>query len=235
VRGAFTGADRDREGLFVEARGGTLFLDELGEMGADMQVKLLRVLQEREVRPVGAARAIPIDVRLVCATNRKLRDEVAAGRFREDLFYRIGVVELELPALRDRTEDLPELIHHLLARIAAHHGRPAPRLTKPAMKLLLGYEWPGNVRELENVLTNAILLADTSQLGPTDFRLPAGSTANRGAPASRKEFRQGEREHIHALLRAHRWNVSEVARALGLARATLYRKLKQYGLEVGQS
>jgi transcriptional regulator with GAF, ATPase, and Fis domain len=236
VRGAFTGADRDREGLLVAGSGGTVFLDEVGEMGLDMQVKLLRVLQEREVRPVGASRVVPIDVRLVCATNRRLRDEVAAGRFREDLFYRIGVVEVELPPLRHRTDDLPELVHHLLARLASQLGRPTPRVSRAAMKRLLAHGWPGNVRELENVLTNALLLSEQGQqLAPTDFNLPTSAAPAEATFSSRTQYERTERERIHTLLCAHRWNVAEVSRVLGMPRATLYRKLKRYGIEAGPS
>ncbi|HZO13659.1 MAG TPA: sigma 54-interacting transcriptional regulator, partial [Polyangiaceae bacterium] len=160
VRGAFTGADRDREGLFVTARGGTLFLDELAEMSPAMQVKLLRVLQEHEVHPVGARRAVAIDVRLVCATHKNLREEIARGRFREDLYYRVSVVEISVPPLRERPEDIPELVRHFLERASTMASRPAPRLTPEALRALMQNPWRGNVRELENVVTRAVLLAD---------------------------------------------------------------------------
>ena len=229
VRGSFTGADRDREGLLSSARGGTVFLDEIGETPVDMQTKLLRAIEEREVRPIGARASIRVDFRLVCATNRHLRDEVAAGRFREDLFYRISVVELTLPPLRERDTDVLLVAEHLLQRICADLGQSPPSLSKEAGKALLGYGWPGNVRELENVLTNAVLLAPHGQIRTADLHLPGGKRGERNAK-SRREFEATEVERISEALAEHRWNVSAVSRALKIPRATLYRKLKRYGL-----
>ncbi len=229
VRGAFTGADRDREGLLATAKGGTVFLDEIGETPLDMQAKLLRALEEHEVRPVGAQHSVKVDFRLVCATNRHLRDEVAAGRFREDLFYRISVVEIQLPALRERDGDVLLVAERLLERICGDIDRPAPALSKDAAKALLGYSWPGNVRELENVLTNAVLLGSGDQLRASDLHLPGGKKSERKAK-SRREFEASEVDRISEALAQHRWNVSAVSRALKIPRATLYRKLKRYGL-----
>ena len=233
VRGAFTGAERDREGLFVSAKGGTLFLDELGETPASMQVKLLRVLEQREVRPVGATRDIPIDIRLVCATNRSIRQEVEAGRFREDLFYRLGVVELELPPLRERYEDVPELAKHILARLAGDLERPHLELTPDALRALLTYEWPGNVRQLENVLTKALLLAGGEAIEVSDLSLPT-IPVGRADVVDRQSFEADEGARILAVLRAERWNVSKVARILGIPRPTLYRKMKRLGIKRDQ-
>ena len=236
VRGAFTGAVRDRAGLFVEARGGTLFLDEVGEMPAGMQAKLLRVLQEREVRPLGTEEVVAVDVRLLCATNRHLQDEVAGGRFREDLFYRMAVVELTLPSLRDRVEDIPALARHLLAELSGEMGREAPKLTTGALRRLGRYRWPGNIRQLRNVLSRALVLAEADLLDETVIELPGeADAASRSAEeprfASRRDFEANEAAAILAALNRHGWNVSEVSRDLGIPRTTLYRKFKKYGLE----
>jgi transcriptional regulator with GAF, ATPase, and Fis domain/serine/threonine protein kinase/lipopolysaccharide biosynthesis regulator YciM len=228
VKGAFTGADRDRDGLVVKARGGTLFLDELGELPLAMQVKLLRVLQEREVRPLGASRSIPVDFRLVSATNRNLLKDVQHGRFREDLYYRVSVIELTLPPLRDRVDDIPDLARRLLERASERTKKPAPVLTTGALRKLMAFPWPGNVRQLENVLLRASILADEQRLGAQDISLPEAS-----APANaltREEYARREMQQIADALAAHRWNVALVARALGIPRPSLYRKLRRYGL-----
>ncbi len=218
VRGAFTGAARDRRGLFLEAGEGTLFLDEIGEMPMGMQVKLLRVLQQREVRPVGATRTEPLRARVLAATNRTLREEVRAGRFREDLYYRVAVVELRVPPLRDRAEDIPELAAALLERVAAEGG-PRARLTASAARALAEQPWPGNVRELENVLRATAVFAEGGRVTADALVLP------------RERAQPDERQRIAAALEEHGWNVSRVGRALGIPRMTLYRRLRQYGLE----
>jgi transcriptional regulator with GAF, ATPase, and Fis domain len=232
VRGAFTGADRDRDGLVLKARGGTLFLDELGELPLTMQVKLLRVLQEREVRPVGAERSVPVDFRLVCATNRRLIDEVRKGTFREDLYYRVSVIELTLPSLRDRIDDIPELALHLLERASERTGRAAPSLTPPALRKLMGFHWPGNVRQLENVLLRASVLADSDRIRAEDIALPDPAAPSNAL--TRDEFEHREMQQIADTLAEHRWNVAHVARVLDIPRPTLYRKLKRYGLVRGK-
>jgi transcriptional regulator with PAS, ATPase and Fis domain len=229
VRGAFTGAERDKTGLMLAASGGTLFLDELGELSTATQAKLLRVLQEREVRPLGAERAKPLDVRLVCATHLELAREVEAGRFRQDLFYRVAVLEVRLPALRERVEDLPELCHTILERAARTAGRPAPELSSDALRALGGYAFPGNVRELENILTRALVLSGRTRLRAEDLDLERAPPRAR-ASRSRQEYESEERERILHALRAARWNVSVVSRSLGIPRNTLYRKLQRYGL-----
>ncbi len=228
-RGAFTGADRSREGLLVKARGGTLFLDEVADMPLPMQVKLLRALQEREVRPLGSSRVVPIDIRLVCATNRHLQSEVKLGAFRADLYYRIAGVEATLPPLRDRPEDIPLLVHHLLAAAARRMERPVPELSPPALRKLTGFEWPGNVRQLENVVTKALVMAEGNRIAARDIELP-GDDASVASGANRDAFLQHEAERIAAALAENRWNVSRVGRLLGIPRPTLYRKLKRYGL-----
>ncbi len=229
VRGAFTGADRDRDGLMVAARGGTLFLDEIGELSLAMQVKLLRALQEREVRPLGSSDTVSLDVRVVCATNRDLRSEVSAGRFREDLYYRIGVVEVRLPPLSEREDDVIPIARAVLDRLAARAGNEPPELGRDATRALLGYRWPGNVRQLENVLARAYVLSDRRLLRAEDLELSAAPRAE-SRPRSRADFEQGEAERIHDALLAHRWNVSQAARALGIPRNTLYRKMRRLNL-----
>ena len=226
VRGAFTGAERDRAGLMVAARGGTLFLDELGELPLEMQAKLLRVLQEREVRPLGSTEAVPVDFRLVCATNRDLRAEVARGRFREDLFFRVGVIELPLPPLRARLEDLPALATHFLRRASEQLGRPPARLSPGAMRALLAHPFPGNVRELENVLTRAFVLCERGEISPEDLGLSQSARAPR-----RRASAPDEREAYVAALEAADWNVVRAARELAVPRATFYRKLARFGLD----
>ncbi|CAN91590.1 Protein kinase [Sorangium cellulosum So ce56] len=229
VKGAFTGAVRDHGGLFLSARGGTLFLDELGEVPLGVQAKLLRALQERSIRPVGSDRSVSVaDVRVVCATNRDLRDEVARGRFREDLYYRVSVIEIRLPPLRDRPEDIPAIAQAIVEKLAARQGRPAFRLSRGALRRLSSYGWPGNVRQLENVLSRACVLSPGPEIGAADIQLPAAAPAPRGR--SRAEHQGAEEERIRAALDLSRWNVSEVSRSLGIPRMTLYRKLARYGL-----
>ncbi len=179
VRGAFTGADRDREGLFEAAGGGTLFLDEVGELPDFLQVKLLRVLQEGEVRRVGESSSRPVDARIVAATNRELKEEVAEGRFREDLYYRLAVVTLRVPSLRERAEDLPLLVRHFVKRHGERLGIEVAGVDPLAMRALASYEWPGNVRELENVLERAMVLAEGDRLGVEDLPDPVVGEARR--------------------------------------------------------
>jgi len=228
-RGAFTGADRSREGLIVQAGGGTLFLDEVGEMPMAMQVKLLRVLQEREVRPLGSSNVVPVELRLVCATNRRLREEIARGRFREDLYYRISAVEITIPSLRDRAEDIPELVDHFLHRIAEGMDRALPEVTRSALQKLLAFDWPGNVRQLEHALTRATVMSEGARIGVRDIDLPREESKPEMG-LSRKEFEQAEAERIAEELVNHRWNVSKVSRVLGIPRPTLYRRIERYGL-----
>jgi len=227
-KGAFTGADRDREGLIVKANGGVLFLDELGELPWTMQVKLLRVLQEREVRPLGATHPISVDFRLVCATNRVLVDEVRKGTFREDLYYRVSVIELTVPPLRERLEDIAELAAAFLNTAAERTKKSPLRLSSGALRKLMSYSWPGNVRQLENILLRASLLADGHVLRAQDIALPdpIGSETT----FSREQFARDEKQRIAEALSQQKWNVASVARQLGIPRPSLYRKLKRYGL-----
>ncbi len=233
VRGAFTGAERDRTGLFEQADGGTLFLDEIGDMSAAMQARLLRVLEEGEVRKVGASRSIHVDVRVLAATHRDLAAEVAAGRFREDLLYRLQVLVVQLPALRDRAGDVALLAEHFLERIARERGRKPPRLERDVLELLERYPWPGNVRQLENVLQRLSLLAGDRSITPAVLESDEGLRRAflpeaRVAPLFSLE--QTEREEIRKALEASAGNRDRAARLLGISRATIYRKIKDYRL-----
>ncbi|MBK6692074.1 MAG: sigma 54-interacting transcriptional regulator [Myxococcales bacterium] len=236
VRGAFTGADRDRKGLFREAHGGTLLLDEIGELPLKMQAGLLRVLQERCVRPVGGAEEEPVDVRVLAATNRDLSKMVEEGTFREDLFYRLHVVELLIPPLRDRLEDIPSLIDHFLAIFSTRYRRDKKQVGREALRRLMSYEWPGNVRQLEHVLLNAWLMSETNEIEPQDFELPSVSRSLRPAApsstpiASKEDWKSSEKGRILAALQACDWNRVQAARMLGLPRRTFYRRLKEYGI-----
>jgi serine/threonine-protein kinase PknK len=232
VRGAFTGADRDKPGLFVSAQGGTLFLDEVGELSLPLQVKLLRVLSEGRVRPLGGTRELPVDARVVAATHRNLRARVAEGSFREDLFYRLSVIELVVPPLRERSEDVLPIAEALLAR-SARAGEAPKRLAPDAARALLRHRFPGNVRELENALLRASALAEGSEIHAADLALDApapGKSQGLAAPRSRTEHEERSGEAILAALRKEEWNVSRAARLLGMPRNTLYRKLARMGV-----
>jgi len=234
VRGSFTGAVRDKQGLFVAARAGTFFLDEVGEMSPATQVKLLRVLQEREVIPVGATEAVPVDVRIVAATNRDLDEEIRRGGFRSDLFYRLNVITLHLPPLRDRPDDVPLLAEHFLQRFAASRGRKV-RLAAETLEALQGYDWPGNVRELENALERAAVMTPGEDIGPD--ALPAKITERAPQPLVQASLPPNptleiiERAYIHWVLQAEGGNKTRAAEVLGIDPSTLYRKLLRYGME----
>jgi transcriptional regulator with GAF, ATPase, and Fis domain/tetratricopeptide (TPR) repeat protein/predicted Ser/Thr protein kinase len=226
VRGAFTGASHDKPGLFVAAEGGVVFLDEIGEMPLSMQVKLLRVLQEREVRPLGATHDVRVDVRILAATHRDLKRAVAEGRFREDLYYRVAVVDVELPPLRERLEDIGLLADLFMERLRRQSG--ITRTLAPATRAALAqHRWPGNVRELENALLRAFFLADGEKVD-----VIPGLTAGHGAsPRPRSRRGDDERRMLEEALAREDWNVRKVARTLGIPRATFYRRLELYGLE----
>ncbi|HEU4405991.1 MAG TPA: sigma-54-dependent Fis family transcriptional regulator [Polyangiaceae bacterium] len=232
ARGAFTGAIHDRAGLFEAASGGTLFLDEVGELSPAVQVKLLRALQEREVRRVGENKTRRVDVRIVAATHRDLGRDAAEGRFREDLYFRLRVVEVRVPSLAERPEDVLPLARVLLAEAALRLGRPPPPLGPAAADLLTRHAWPGNVRELENALERAVALAAGPRVEPEDLPeelrrgpAPAGPAPRPPAPRTLADV---EREHVLATLAAHGGNQTLAARALGIGTTTLYRKLKRY-------
>ena len=231
-RGAFTDAREDRRGLFQEAGGGTLLLDEIGDMPRSLQGKLLRVLQEKEVHPIGAPAPVLVDVRIVAATNRDLEVLVADGRFRNDLYYRLNVITIRVPALRERGEDLVPLVAHFLEKHGRRLGRSGCTLSSEALDVLRRHNWPGNVRELENAIERALVLGRDDVLWiddlPETFRLrPAGAPRLDGQPVSLSEV---EREYILKTLRAVRGNKAAAARLLGVDRKTLYRKLDLYGI-----
>ncbi|MCB9831324.1 MAG: sigma 54-interacting transcriptional regulator [Planctomycetes bacterium] len=240
-KGAFTGADRDKIGLFQQADGGTLFLDEIGEMSLDMQKKLLRVLQENEIRPVGARETLKIDVRLVSASNRNLKEEIGLGGFREDLYYRLNVIAIEMPPLRERLEDIPLLVDHFLGRFATQMKAPKKSIDESAMRHLLAYHWPGNVRELENEIQRACAIGG-EVIGADDFSPDIRATRPASLPASGKKeshwkdivkmtAQQKEREMILKALEENGWKKAAAARALEISRPTLDAKIKSFGLE----
>ncbi|MCB2168716.1 MAG: sigma-54 dependent transcriptional regulator [Deltaproteobacteria bacterium] len=238
-KGAFTGADRRREGRFMLADGGTIFLDEVGETSSRMQAKLLRVLQEKEIQRVGSEAVLQVDVRVVAATNRDLEEDVQAGRFREDLFYRLNVMHLTIPPLRDRQEDIPLLAQHFLETYARRNRKTVKGFAPLAMSMLLKYEWPGNVRELENAIERAVILLSGEHI--TEKQLPLrivrqhpdhATAADTGMPATdgTRTLEDIEKEAIEATLAATDGNKSETARRLGISRKTLHNKLKAYGV-----
>jgi DNA-binding NtrC family response regulator len=233
VKGAFTGAGANKKGLFEAAHGGTLFLDEIGEMTPGLQVKLLRALQSGEVRPVGSTQVITVDARVVAATNRDLEPMIRQGSFREDLFYRLNVIPIVLPPLRERREDIPLLAEHFLARFAQRQGRVL-RLSAGATERLLRYAWPGNVRELENAMERLAILARDETIEPGDLPAHVGAGLALGAApglAAEQTLAEAERAHITQILERYGWNHSRAAEALGIGRTTLWRKLKDYGIE----
>jgi transcriptional regulator with GAF, ATPase, and Fis domain len=234
VKGAFTGADRDHQGLFEQADGGTLFLDEVGDMSTAMQARLLRVLQEGELRRVGAERPVQVDVRVLAATNRVLQEELAAGRFREDLFYRLQVLVIQLPPLRERPGDVPLLVEHFLARISEERGRSVPSLQGAVMDQLERYNWPGNVRQLENVVQRLALLGGDGSITLEVVKSDRGlrDTLMKDAPAGKGVYSlaRNEREQIRQALKAAEGNRTRAAKMLGISRATIFRKIKEHGL-----
>ncbi|MFO0605053.1 MAG: sigma 54-interacting transcriptional regulator [Polyangiales bacterium] len=239
VKGAFTGADRDRKGLIASAHGGTLFLDEVGEMSPRMQVELLRVLQDRRVRPVGSEREEAVDIRLVAAARRPLLELVAEGRFREDLYYRLGVVTVRIPPLRERLDDIPALATHFLAEFAREHGGARRRLSREALGKLLRAAWPGNVRQLRHALENAAVLCEGDTIEADLLRVgeaepaPVGvgvGAAPAAAPSPMAVRKAAERQKILDALEATNWNKVKAAELLGMPRRTLYRRLEEFGL-----
>lgn len=264
-KGSFTGATDKHLGKFAEASGGTLFLDEIGELPLDMQVKLLRALQEGEIDPVGSKRSVKVDVRIVSATNRDPAQQVRDGQFREDLFYRLNVFPIEAPALRDRREDIPALVDHFIARFNVEEGRRIAGASPETLALLTAFDWPGNVRQLENAVYRAIVLADAPHLQPHDFPAISGiampmpeANASTNDLQIMKNFSTDlstgenpldqpirildagghlrtlediERDLIQHAIEVYAGHMSEIARRLGIGRSTLYRKVREQGLE----
>ncbi len=266
-KGSFTGASEKHLGKFMEANGGTLFLDEVGELPLDMQVKLLRALQEKEVDAVGSKRSVKVDVRIIAATNRNLQERVASGNFREDLFYRLNVFPIEAPALRERRDDIPALVDAFIRRFNAEEGKRVIAATAETIGLLAAHDWPGNVRQLENTVYRAIVLADAPYLQPHDFPAISGVSAPQPlahdeaveqAPTSEaavstsaaqaqfapdgpvkildarghlRTLEEIERDLIQFAIETYAGHMTEVARRLGIGRSTLYRKVRENGLE----
>ena len=245
-KGAFTGAFERKIGKFQEADGSTIFLDEIGEMPLEAQVKLLRVLQGGEIQPIGARHSREVDVRVIAATNKRLLDEVEAGRFREDLYYRLNVVQVTIPPLRERTGDVPALARHLLARIAQQPGLRPLGITDDALQLLATYGWPGNVRQLQNALFRAAVLCEGAALTRADFPQIASLGARREATTqaamaggvtlfhpdgNMRPLEDIEADVIRLAIGHYRGRMTEVARRLGIGRSTLYRKLGELGIE----
>ncbi len=268
-KGAFTGATEKHNGKFLEANGGTLFLDEIGELPLDIQVKLLRALQEGEIDPIGAKRPVRVDIRLISATNQNLIELVKKGLFREDLFYRLNVFPISIPPLRSRREDIADLARRFAARFAAEEGRNIRGLTAEALSMLTSYHWPGNVRQLENTVFRAVVLSEGDELTVAEFpqiaahvagfdvRVPPVPALSPAADLPRereivrveirdpnvlpllgpggdmRKLDEVEKETIRFALVHYRGQMSEIARRLGIGRSTLYRKMKEYGLDEG--
>jgi two-component system response regulator HydG len=238
IKGAFSGASQNRKGLTQEAEGGTLFLDEVGELPLDVQPQLLRFLETGEIRPIGQNRSIRVDTRVVAATNRDLQAMIGAGRFREDLYYRLNVLPLQLPPLRERREDIPLLAERFLQRFTRRLGRPVETISRRAVVVLKSYEWPGNVRELENVIERGVMLAKGKELRPEHLLMPghdaaagAGAAATRGGVGDDLSVSELERLHVLAVLKRVGGNQKQAAQILEISKSTLWRKLKEYGVD----
>lgn len=227
AKGAFTDAKADRAGKFETAHGGTLFLDEIGNLPYHLQAKLLTSLQQRKIIRVGTNTPRDIDIRLICATNRNLPRMVAEGEFRQDLFYRINTVTIELPPLRDRKDDIPQLAEMFVRKYAGIYSRPAPKISEDAMRRLCSLPWPGNIRQLEHTVEKALILSDSDTLSARDFDLHQPKAACEEQPTTLEAM---ERNAIAAAIKQHGGNMSEVARQLGITRQTLYNKLRKYGI-----
>ena len=237
VKGAFTSATANKKGLFEEAAGGTIFLDEVGDTSASLQAKLLRVLQEEEIRPVGSNETFKTNVRVIAATNKNLEQMVARGKFREDLYYRLNVISIHIPPLTDRREDIVPLAQHFLARYCQHFNKPAKRFTPQACEKLLTHEWPGNVREIENTIKRAVALSISDAIDVDNLFLMKPMPKREEKSESRISLAQDTtslqdmaRDHIVRSLKENRWNYSITASKLGIGRTTLWRKVKKYNI-----
>jgi transcriptional regulator with GAF, ATPase, and Fis domain len=248
VKGAYTGAHRDKVGRFELANGGTLFLDEIGDINLEVQTKLLRVLQEMTFERVGSSDPVQVDVRVIAATHQDLERLIKEGRFREDLYYRLNVISIPVPPLRDRIEDIPELIQHFLGQVAQKCGKVVTQIDDDALALLKGHRWPGNIRELENIIARAVVVAEATTLsiqelpqeliqeldesakGPQPAKVNGLAGPAQGLRAEREHHDRHERERLVRALAAANGNKALAARALGLARSTLVSRLKKHGL-----
>jgi transcriptional regulator with PAS, ATPase and Fis domain len=234
VRGAFTNAVQASPGLFVAAQGGTIYLDEIGDLPLHMQVKLLRVIEEKSVWAVGATKPVLIDVRILASTNRDLVKDIEAGRFREDLFYRLNVVHIFLPPLRERREDIPLLVQHFVRALNSKLATNFQGLDQEALSVLMNHSWKGNVRELEHVLESAMILGEGDMISLPDlpeYLVSAVGAAGRASDALRDVTRRFERQHILAVLAQTQFDKKEAARRLGISLASLYRKIGEHAIE----
>ena len=238
-KGSFTGASEDKTGKFQKADGGTLFLDEVGDMSLKTQAKVLRVLEEQRVEPIGSHQPVTVDVRVIAATNKKLDEEIARNQFREDLFYRLNVIPFYVPAVRERTEDVPILAAHFLGEFCQEYGKKPKEFSPPAMDVLMGYPWPGNVRELKNLVERLVIICPSTRIEP--HHLPPeifrGASKSPQKPyESLHEARSAyEREFVLRKLEENRWNMTRAAHALGLERSHLYRKMRSLGIAPSKS
>ena len=236
VKGAFTGATTSKKGLCEEANKGTLFLDEIGDVAPAFQAKLLRLLQTGEIRPVGSTKPITVDVRIVAATNKDLRHEVGERRFREDLYYRLAVVPLAIPPLRERRDDIPLLVSHFLAQYSQRSGQPAKRISPTALQRLMDAPWPGNIRELEHAIERAVVLSPGAEISPDSLALEPIVSAAQATPGlesieqARAVLNNVERDKLRTALDQTGGNRSRAAKLLGISRSTFYEKIKRYGL-----
>jgi two-component system nitrogen regulation response regulator NtrX len=239
MKGSFTGAVQDRAGKFEQADRGTLFLDEVGDMSLNAQAKVLRVLQDNVVTRIGGAKPIQVDVRVLAATNKNVEEEIAAGRFREDLYYRLNVVPIHVPPLRERREDIPLLVQHFVSTLSEREGVTPRSVAPEALQCLTEFDWPGNVRELRNTMERLLILANGPKITTADVERLVGRRASEGSGGlgsltemkTFEEFKHAaERAFLLAKLREYDWNVSETARALDMPRSNLYKKIERYGL-----
>ncbi len=234
-KGAFTGAISDKEGYMKAADGGSLFLDEISEMPLNLQVKLLRVLQEKEITPVGTTYTIPVDVRFIASSNKNLLEEVNSGKFREDLYYRLNVVEINLPSLKDRKEDIPFLVDHFINKYRIQFGKNIKGITNHALKMLMNYEWKGEVRELENIIERAIIFCQSEYITPDDIPTHLRNIMDLNIPEKVGSLNElvskVEKDYITKILETNNFDKEKVAQILDLGLSTLYRKIKEYGIE----
>jgi DNA-binding NtrC family response regulator len=235
-KGSFTSAVQDKKGLFECARNGTLFLDEIGHMAMSCQVKLLRAVEHRQITPVGSTEAIDIDLRLISATNKNLAQEIKAGRFREDLYYRMNVVGIHLPPLRERKEDIPLLVEYFMKKYNAEMGKQCIGVSDDVMRMLVSHDWKGNIRELQNVIERAVIFAEddiirAADIGLIGSRAVALSEENESLQAAVRAY---EKEHIYRVLNKYDWNKTEAAKALNVGLSSLYRKIDELEIEAGR-
>lgn len=231
TRGSFTGANENKKGKFELAAGGTIFLDEVGDMSLKTQAKVLRVIEQQRFQPIGAQSTRSVDVRIIAATNKNLANEINAGRFREDLFYRLNVIPFLVPPLRERNKDIPVIARYFMDIFSAEHGRTSREFSNKSLKAMHSYSWPGNVRELRNEIERLVIMASGKRIEFSELSLPNGAGREHHHPTLLEARGRYERELILSKLEESGWNISQAARVLGLERSYLYRKMKAYGIE----